>query len=243
MTSVPVRVPETNWNLVINGVRLATGTSSPRARSALAAGLLLTDGFVRKPADLLELGHHEDEIGTTLDACVTDAAFALGMAERRHREERGCALMHFVSCEPTALHRDRPAGYPAMDRLADRLRDLFDASARDSPGGGVHAAALASADEPMHVMVDVSRHAAVHKTTGSGFIAGIDASTVGLVLTARVSGLIALTAARAGVAWIASRSVATTLALEIARCAGLPIITRVGSRDPAVLLPAGRPLP
>jgi FdhD protein len=237
MTAAPGTVPETNWNLVVNGRRMASGTASPGAYDALAAGLLVAEGFVRERDELLGLEHHEDPYSVTLQAHLGHASFERGIAERAHREERGCNLMHFVACEPELLKRVRTAAVPAMDGLAERLRDLFDACSTASPGGGVHAAAIVTADATTHTMVDVSRHAAVHKAAGSAFLERIDPSAMGLALTARVSGLISLTAARAGFGWIVSRSVPTTLAVAIANAAGLPIVVRAGSRDAVTISP------
>jgi FdhD protein len=74
----------------------------------------------------------------------------------------------------------------------------------------------------------VGRHNAVDRALGAAFLAGDGPQGCGLVLSARISGQMAMVAARAGIAWIASRSVPTRLALEIARAAGLPLIARAG---------------
>ena len=52
-----------------------------------------------------------------------------------------------------------------------------------------------------------------------------------------ISGGIAEKAARAGLAWVASRSVPTTLAVEIAAAAGLPIVARAAGKDARVFAP------
>jgi formate dehydrogenase accessory protein FdhD len=56
----------------------------------------------------------------------------------------------------------------------------------------------------------------------------VELARSGLVLSSRVSGAIALKAARAGVSFIASRSIPTTLAAQVCDCASLPIIARAG---------------
>ena len=61
-----------------------------------------------------------------------------------------------------------------------------------------------------------------------------------LVTTARISGGMAAKAARAGLPWIASRSVPTTLALEIASLAGITVFARAAGPDARVcVLPEG----
>ena len=69
---------------------------------------------------------------------------------------------------------------------------------------------------------------------GAAVLEGADLRTLGLVTTARISGRIAAQAARAGLAWIASRSVPTTLALEIAGVAGIPVVARAPSPEARV---------
>jgi FdhD protein len=79
----------------------------------------------------------------------------------------------------------------------------------------------------------------VDKAIGGGLLAGANLARLGLVLSARVSADIAAKAARAGLAWIASRSVPTTLAVEIAEAAGIPIIARAAGPEARVF--AGAP--
>ena len=52
-----------------------------------------------------------------------------------------------------------------------------------------------------------------------------------LLVTSRISGEIALKAGRAGLAWIASRSIPTTLALRIAQAASIPLVGRAPIKD------------
>ncbi|NIP78675.1 MAG: sulfurtransferase FdhD, partial [Gemmatimonadetes bacterium] len=84
---------------------------------------------------------------------------------------------------------------------------------------------------------EVGRHNGVDKTIGSALLAGSTLTTLGLLTTARISGEIAEKAARAGLAWVASRSVPTTLAVEIAAAAGLPLVARAPGKDVRVFRP------
>jgi FdhD protein len=239
MRSVPVPVAETSWILVVNGERIAAGTASPGQSRELAAGLLLGSGFVRSRTDLLDLSIREGQFATTLEASVPDAAFAAAMEERRHRERTGCGLLHFVACDGDSLAIEPALDVPSDDELADRLRALFDACSTTHPGGGVHGAAvIAGAGE--FGAIDVSRHAAVDKAAGAAFLGVEGDAPRGLVLTARISGQIALTAARAGMSWIASRSIPTTLAVAIGAAAGVTLVARAGSRDVHTFAPSAR---
>ena len=90
----------------------------------------------------------------------------------------------------------------------------------------MHAAALSDGVALLHTAYDVARHSAVDRAIGLGVKADAGLHELGLVLTARVSGAIALKCGRAGIGWVASRSVATTLAHEIADAYGITVIER-----------------
>jgi formate dehydrogenase assembly factor FdhD len=66
---------------------------------------------------------------------------------------------------------------------------------------------------------------------GLSLLAGDNPASYGLLLTSRVSGVIALKAVRAGVAWLASRSLATPLARELAAAAGVPLLEQAARRE------------
>jgi formate dehydrogenase assembly factor FdhD len=60
-------------------------------------------------------------------------------------------------------------------------------------------------------------------------------------LSARVSGEIAWKAGRARLGWIASRSIPTSLAIEISEVARIPIIARAMGKDRVVHAPLDVP--
>ncbi len=139
-----------------------------------------------------------------------------------------------MDCRPDLLPQRDPRRAPPLDRFPELFRELFDRSPSRETTGGHHTTALARDRRLVHVHEEIGRHNAVDKVIGAAFLAGDPLERLGLVTTARISGEIAEKAARAGLAWIASRSVPTTLAVAIARTAGLPIVARAAGRDPAV---------
>jgi len=240
MRPVPSPVPESSWVLTANGDRIDSGTASPGMERKLAAGLLLSNGFVRSPTDIHSIQSRQDSALTAyLDARIDEAAHASAMAERRHRRQAECDLLHFVVCAPEGLRRARTAALPGREDLVELLRMLFDLCQRQHPGGGVHAAAVAGGGVK-HDAVDVGRHSAVDKAIGAAFLAGATMPDLGLVLTSRISGRIAQSAARSGVSWIASRSVPTTLAMAVCGAAGVQVVARAASPDFHIFNPAAR---
>ena len=225
-SSLPIA--EVPWHLDVNGSRAFSGTFTPGRARDLAAGRLLGEGFVRQPADVRAIDVQPLESGAVrIQATIEPEQESRARAELRHRAEQGCGLRHFVACDRsllTAAHQPAP---PDAGDFAGILRELFAACDARFPDGGVHAAALWDGGL-RHQSEDVGRHNAVDRALGAAFLAGDGPQGCGLVLSARISGQMAMVAARAGIAWIASRSVPTRLALEIARAAGLPLIARAG---------------
>lgn len=141
-----------------------------------------------------------------------------------------------------------PGGPPRMPELTraltanpDRLRELFqamfDGAILRERTGGVHTGALVERGEVRCVREDVSRHCVVDKLIGRAVIGGASLDAAVILLSGRISGAIAAKAARAGVAALATMSIPTTLAAEIARNAGLTLIGRARAAAPHVYPP------
>jgi FdhD protein len=222
-------IAEVPWHLDVNGSRAFAGTFTPGRARDLAAGRLLGEGFVASLADLGRIDDAALESGAIRIEATVHPDFELrARAEQRHRSACGCGLLHFVVCDPTLLGPAPESAVPEAREFPAILRGLFAACAARFPEGGVHAAALWDGAALRHQAEDVGRHNTVDRVLGAAFLAGDGPRGLGLVLSARISGQMAAVAARAGVAWIASRSVPTRLAVDIARTARLPIIAWAG---------------
>jgi FdhD protein len=221
----------------INGARSALLVCSPSETDALAVGHLIGNGWISSRADVQALRTVTGPGGACGVELDIDPALATAAADlRRHVLEHGCGPRHVLDCAAgrTALHTQRRVPQPstaAVD-LSDAFRTLFAAADAASPQGGVHAAALCDGSLLHHAAVDVARHCAVDRVIGLAALAGDDVSRWGLVLTSRISGVIALKAVHAGVGWVASRSIATPLAREIAHAAALPMHEHATRRTP-----------
>ena len=242
-------VPERGVRLRVNGLVVATWTCSPTGLEALAAGRLVSDGFVRVPADILALRTLPEERGLLgVDAEVPPARMATALAEAEHRAEHGCGPRFLLDCRPDLLApvdpegRSTPSGRtptPDLDVFHGLFRALFGASPSRSGSGGLHVAALSDGAVLHSLHEEVARHNAVDRAIGQAVLEERDPAGLGLVISARISGAMAAKGARAGLGWIASRSVPTTLAVEIAAAAGMPIIARAAGPDARVFGAAG----
>ena len=243
MTAVdlnPAAVPEAPIWLELNGRRIAVWSCSPEHIHALVVGWLVAEGGLA-PGDALPELEIVDEAGIIgARVHVAPEAAARVEAEREHRREHGCGLAYFSRCAPETIAREAtPEAIPADADFPALFRELYASGDQYRETGGVHAAALSDGRALLYRVEEVGRHNAVDKVIGFSLLAGRDPAELGLVTTARISGDIALKAARARLGWIASRSVPTTLALEIAAVAGITILGRAPSKEPRLYRPGG----
>jgi FdhD protein len=213
--------------IALNGVRRIVLSCSPHDLAELALGNLVADGWVRRPAEVLALvmadgdeGRHG--VSVQIEPEQLDAAELV----RRHQTLHGCGVRHVLDCDPFAVTPVEPPSLPIDP--GPLLRSLFATAAERAPDGGMHAAALSDGGALLATSVDVARHSALDRVIGVALRDIGDLSGLGLVCTARISGAMALKAVRARLGWVASRSIATSLAHEIAAAHGMLLIERAG---------------
>jgi FdhD protein len=109
----------------------------------------------------------------------------------------------------------------AVRRLPEALREEQSLFSRT---GGVHAAALASADGVLEVVrEDVGRHNAVDKVVGSRVLAGTATGAAVLVVSGRAGFELVQKAVTAGIGSLVAVGAPTSLAVDLAREAGLAL--------------------
>ena len=108
------------------------------------------------------------------------------------------------------------------------------AASGTSPRAGSHAAALTDGAQLLTHAEDIGRHNAVDKVLGARILAGARPDDLILLVTGRISGELAFKAARARIGVVATPSVPSTIAVEIAQAAGMVLIGRAVSGAPQV---------
>src|SRR5439155_698633 len=126
---------------------------------------------------------------------------------------------------------------PVTERLRALFKELFGRGERYNETGGIHAAALTDDERLLFHAEDIGRHNAVDKVVGAAVIAREPITGRGLLVTGRISAELAYKAARAGLAYVATPSVPSTLAVTIARRTGIVLVGRAVGGTPPVHRP------
>src|SRR5205814_8958273 len=114
------------------------------------------------------------------------------------------------------------------------FKQLFAAGDRYNETGGIHAAALTDGTTLLFHAEDIGRHNAVDKVIGGAVLARTPIAGRGLLVTGRILAELAFKVARAGLAWVATPSVPSTLAVTIAERSGMLLIGRAVSGTPHI---------
>lgn len=223
--------------LEVNGRPAVTWMCTPELLEELAIGWLHGEGYI----DRLDEVH--------LRPCATDLGFwaevpaarvATVEAEgRRPVLASGCGAVSTFLAEPVTVEAQPLRGLPPEpERLRALFKALFGRGDRYKDTGGIHAAALVdpAQSDPGAALLshaeDIGRHNAVDKSIGGALLAGRTITGLGLLVTGRISAELAFKAARAGLSWVATPSVPSTLAVEIARRSGMVLVGRAVSGAP-----------
>jgi FdhD protein len=233
--SADAAVEEVPVWLEVNGHPAVTWMCTPDLLEELAIGWLHGEGYI----DTVEEVH--------LRPCATDLGFwaevpqervaAVQAEGRRPVLASGCGAVSTFLADPATVEARPARGTPpGVEELRGLFKALFAQGERYRDTGGIHAAALVDPEALPSPLIahaeDIGRHNAVDKVLGGALLAGRRIQGLGLLVTGRISAELAFKAARAGLAWVATPSVPSTLAIEIARRSGMVLVGRAVSGHP-----------
>lgn len=237
----------------VGGRSLAVTMRTPGHDVELAHGFLLTEGTITGAADIATARYCDsvDDSGRNTYN-VLDLALAPGVAppddsvERRFYTTSSCGVCGKASLDAVRTRTrfapaDDPVTFPTevLFGLPDALRaaqKVFDST------GGLHGAGLFRADgSAVVVREDVGRHNAVDKVVGHALLAGgVPASGTVLMVSGRASFELTQKAVMAGIPALAAVSAPSSLAVEMAREAGLTLVGFLRGRSMNVYSAAHR---
>lgn len=224
--------------LEVNGQPAVTWMCTPDQLEELAVGWLHGEGYIATLDDLVQLRPCAPDLGFWADVNPQRVAAVRGEG-RRPVLASGCGAVATMLADPaTAPHVAVRGEPPAVETLRALFKQLFAQGVRYNETGGIHAAALTDGSALLFHAEDIGRHNAVDKVIGAAVLARAPISGRGLLVTGRISAELSFKAARAGVAWVATPSVPSTLAVTIAERAGMVLVGRAVSGTPHVHRPA-----
>ena len=227
-------VEETPVWLEVNRRPAVTWMCTPDQLEQLCVGWLHGEGYIRSLTDLISLRPCATDLGFWAE--VADEAVALVAADERLRVlASGCGAVSVALADPASLPARAPRGDPPpFTAMRGLFKAMFRRGVRYDETGGIHAAALTDGTTLLEHAEDIGRHNAVDKVIGGALLRGRNPDGLGLLVTGRISAELAFKAARAGMDWIATPSVPSTLAQAIAARAGVVLVGRAVSGQPQV---------
>ena len=223
--------------LEVNGAPAVTWMCTPSQLDELVVGWLHGEGYIETAADLLRMRPCTQELGFWVDVPAERYETVEG-ADRRRVLASGCGAVTTILGSISNVPRRRGA-IPDLDtaKLRGLFKQLFGLGDRYKDTGGVHAAALTDAETLLFHAEDIGRHNAVDKVIGACVLEGRSPHDLILLVTGRISGELAFKAARAQLSVVATPSVPSTIAVDIARAAGMQLIGRAVSGRPQIHRP------
>ena len=217
--------------LEVNGRPAVTWMCTPDLLEELAVGWLHGEGYIGSASEV-QLRPCASDLGFWATVPTTSVDAVMG-EQRRPVLASGCGAVSTFLADPSTVAPEPPRGDPPpAETLRKRFKELFQRGERYRDTGGIHAAALTDSRSLFAHAEDIGRHNAVDKAIGSALLAAQPIAGLGLLVTGRISAELAYKAARAGLAWVATPSVPSSLAVEIARRSGMTLVGRAVSGTP-----------
>ena len=227
-------VEETPVWLELNGIPVVTWMCTPDQLDELVVGWLFGEGYINRLEDIAKMRPCAKEPGFWVDIAPERVA-AVDSSSRRRILASGCGSVTAFLGSLADVPR-RKSSPPELDtpKLRGLFKELFARGGRYKETGGIHAAALTDGEQLLFHAEDIGRHNAVDKVLGAAVQTGRLPDDLVLLVTGRISGELAYKAARANLSAIATPSVPSTIAVEIARASGMMMIGRAVSGSPQV---------
>jgi FdhD protein len=220
--------------LELNGSPAVTWMCTPERLDELVVGWLFGEGYIDRQSEIVRMRPCTSELGFWVEV-PSDKYESVERAERRRVLASGCGavttILGSMADVPKRRH-DAPAlDTPTLRRL---FKDLFARGERYKDTGGIHAAALTDGDSLLYHAEDIGRHNAVDKVLGAAVLDDRSPEDLVMLVTGRISGELAFKAARARIAVVATPSIPSTIAVDIAKAANMVLVGRAVSGKPQI---------
>lgn len=216
--------------LLVNNKKIATFMCTPQDLKELAVGYMFGRGLISSVDDVQVLSACDDLRKILVRTAAPLPEEAIGLPSVL---TSGCGSG--VVFQEALLKKEVKSDFAiALAKLKQLAREMLEGAVIHRETGGMHCAALANENGIVALREDVGRHNAVDKVLGKGLLLGVDFSRHLVITTGRLSSDMLLKAVVAGVPLVVSRSIPTTLGLEIAERMGVTVVGRIVGHSPLV---------
>jgi len=220
--------------LDLNGAPAVTWMCTPERLDELVVGWLFGEGYIDRMSDVVRMRPCTSELGFWVEV-PAEKYDTVERAERRRVLASGCGAVTTIlgSLSDVPRRRSAPVTFdtPTLRAL---FKELFARGDRYKDTGGIHAAALTDGTSLLYHAEDIGRHNAVDKVLGAAVLDDRSPENLVMLVTGRISGELAFKAARAKIAVVATPSIPSTIAVDIAKAAGMTLVGRAVSGRPQV---------
>jgi FdhD protein len=212
-------IHEALLTIYVNAQEIATIMCSPLDEEALTIGFLYNEGVIDSLSDVALL--QPNVTRTMIDVFLGHSDFS---PPRRLTITSGCGggvvLQNLLEKHPP-LASDFST---VPEVILARMRDLHGAAKLYQQVRGVHTAILADENSLLLSAEDVGRHNTIDKITGKALLEGIETQDKILLASGRISSEMVSKARRMNVPIVASRTAATSFAVQLAESWGICLV-------------------
>jgi FdhD protein len=219
--------------LLLNGKSLVTFMCTLDELKELAIGHLFSRGILKDTHEITSLGACKD---MKMILATTSREVDFKGIELNTVLSSGCG--NGVKFNETIVNLTKidTDFLVSMEEIKLQAVEMFSRAIAYKKYGGMHCAAVSNGKELLALCEDVGRHNAVDKVIGKSLLKNVDFKKSMIITTGRISTDMVLKAANVSCPFIASRSIPTSSALELANNLGITVIGRVVSSNPIVYM-------
>lgn len=218
--------------MIYNGISHVVMMASPNDLVDFAYGFSLSEGIVAEPAEILDIDfrYHPDELdtGIELHLSITSRRMAQLKQQRRNLTGRtGCGLCGAESLQQAMrpVSQVPPAALPDIAAVELAVTTLTEQQPLQHQTGAFHGAAWCDSEGNILVIrEDVGRHNALDKLLGALLSTTWERRGGFVLISSRASYEMVQKTSHCGIATLVAVSAPTTLAIKVARQAGLNLI-------------------
>jgi|AntRauTorckE6833_2_1112554.scaffolds.fasta_scaffold04294_4 FdhD protein len=221
---------ETPIDLTVNGKNIVTFMCTPQNLKELAVGYLYIQGIINEVDEINYLaacedmdtinvgvnGNIDDSYGKLKDVLASSCGKALDDDKLRDLGKVDSKIKISLS------------------KIKKMAKKMFSDTVLYKKTGGVHCAAISDYNDLIDLKEDVGRHNAVDKIVGQSILKKLDFANCIIFTSGRISSDMVLKVATSKFPIVVSRSIPSSLALEIAEKANITVIGRIMRREPII---------